>query len=64
MTAPKRIAPNQARAHVEEAEALLVCAYEDEGACREKHLEGAISEAELAAQSHLGKDQELIFYCA
>lgn len=44
---------------------LLVCAYDDESKCRDKHLEGAITMQQLNARlPSLSKEVELVFYCA
>lgn len=65
MTEPIRIGPDEARRNVKAGMALLVCAYEDEQAFRNMHLEGAISLSELQAKvPSLSKEQEIIFYCA
>ncbi|HEV8675688.1 MAG TPA: ArsR family transcriptional regulator [Methylomirabilota bacterium] len=60
-----RISVQEARRKAVAGEALLVCAYADEGKCAKLKLEGAISLAALQArQETLAKDRELIFYCA
>ncbi len=61
----KRITPAEARRKVQGGEALFVCAYESEELCRKMRLEGSISLGELQARlPALGKDQEIIFFCA
>jgi hypothetical protein len=45
--------------------ALLVCAYDDESKFDANHPEGAISLSQFKSQAdRLGKDREVIFYCA
>ena len=47
------------------ASTLLVCAYDDEGKCRDKHLDGAITMQQLNARlPTLSQDAEIVFYCA
>lgn len=46
-------------------EALLVCAYSDDGMFEKFNLEGAISFRDFqAAVPGLARDREIIFYCA
>ena len=59
----ERIDPREAREGVASGKALLVSAYDDPE-MRDKHfLDGSISLDDLRQRS-VGKDQELIFYCA
>lgn len=63
--AAPRVDVVEARRKVSAGEALLVCAYSDEAKCRQLGLEGSITLPELESQlSSLGKDKEIIFYCA
>jgi rhodanese-related sulfurtransferase len=60
-----RIRPEQARPKVLDGEALLVCAYEDPSSFRSMRLDGAISVQEFREKlSSLGKEKEIVFYCA
>jgi hypothetical protein len=60
-----RIAPAEARNDQQAGKALLVCAYPDEAKYQSLKLEGSISLHELEHKlSSLGRDQEIIFYCA
>jgi rhodanese-related sulfurtransferase len=60
-----RIGALEARERVESGQALLVCAYEEEGKCRRNRLGASITLAELRERDGtLPVDQELIFYCA
>ncbi len=60
-----RISPEQARPKVLDGEALLVCAYEDPSSFRSMRLDGAISVQEFREKlSSLGKEKEIVFYCA
>jgi hypothetical protein len=63
--AATRVGPEHVRRRMSEADALLVCAYDDEAKCRKYHLDGAISYNELQPRlDSISKDRELIFYCA
>lgn len=60
-----RTTPAQARQAVTEGRALLVCAYEDEATCGKMLLDGALSLGGFRERlATLGKEQEIIFYCA
>jgi hypothetical protein len=60
-----RISVEEARRKMASGEALLICAYPDEAKCEGNRLAGSITLSELGARlPTLGKDQELIFYCA
>jgi len=60
-----RISPEQARPKLLDGEALLVCAYEDPSSFRSMRLDGAISVQEFRERlSSLGKEKEIVFYCA
>jgi hypothetical protein len=62
---PIRITPTEAYKQVRAGSALLVCAYLDEGVCKDIMLEGAISLAAFEKKlPGLKKDQGIIFYCA
>src|SRR5688572_7620594 len=59
-----RIDAAQAKADVKSG-ALLVCAYDDEAKFQRNRLDGAISLKELRdREASVGKDREIIFYCA
>ena len=62
----QKIGPDEAHDRIEAAPpALLVCAYDSDEKFRQNHLDGAISLAELQARERwLGRDSEIIFYCA
>jgi hypothetical protein len=65
MNEPIRISPEEVRSKVKSGSALLVCAYDDDSRFAGLHLEGAISFNEFKKiKPGLGKDQEIIFYCA
>ncbi len=60
-----RIPPEQVRPKVLDGEALLVCAYEAPSSFLSMRLEGAISVQEFRERlSFLGKEKEIVFYCA
>jgi hypothetical protein len=60
---PTGISAAEAHQDVTSGKALLVCAYQDEDACRKVHLEGAISLIQFESKlSGLPKDQEIIFF--
>ncbi|MBI3128536.1 MAG: ArsR family transcriptional regulator [Candidatus Tectomicrobia bacterium] len=59
-----RIGAKEAYGKMEEG-ALLVCAYEEEEKCKKINLEGSLNLREFEQRAgNLGKDRELIFYCA
>ena len=61
----KRLNPEEVYTNVKSGQSLLICAYDDNENFKKVHLEGAISLGELRPRlSSLGKDQELVFYCA
>lgn len=62
----ERITPQEARRQLDSnANALLICAYDNEEKCRSNHLSGAISLAEFQAREEtLPRSTTLIFYCA
>ena len=66
MAKPERISPAQVRQHKEEdTGVLLVCAYDSEQKFRDNHLDGAISLDAFQNQlGNVGKDREIVFYCA
>jgi hypothetical protein len=60
-----RVSVVDARARSSSGEAILVCAYEDEGRCQGMRLDGAWTLAELEANlPRLPRDQQILFYCA
>jgi hypothetical protein len=60
-----RIPVQEARQKATGGRALLVCAYEDEAKCDKIKLEGAISLKRFESRlPSLGRNQEIIFYCA
>ncbi len=60
-----RISAEDARQKVQEGQAILVCAYDDEAKCSSMRLEGAVSLAEFRRmQTSLPRDREIILYCA
>lgn len=62
---PIRISPAEAYKQVQTRNILFVCAYQDEGTCKNIMLEGAISLKEFEKKlPGLKKDQGIIFYCA
>lgn len=55
----------QARNDVQVADALLVCAYEEEDKCKDYQLEDSITLQEFNSKKDgLSEDREIIFYCA
>lgn len=60
-----RVAAETARRKLQNQEALLVCAYDDETKCNQIRLEGALTLGELRQRlTSLPKEQEIILYCA
>jgi rhodanese-related sulfurtransferase len=60
-----RVAPQEARESVASGRAILVCAYDSDQKFRAMRLEGAIPLTELMSRlPSLGKDQEIVCYCA
>ena len=65
MPGVERISAEDARRQVQDGEATLVCAYDDEAKCATMRLEGALSLREFRGTlASLAKDREIIFYCA
>jgi len=65
MTKPIGISAVEAHERATSGDALLVCAYADEEACRKVQLEGSIRLVELESRiAALPVDREIIFYCA
>ena len=65
MAKAEKIGPKEARQHMDDNDALLVCAYDDQEKFENNHLEGAMSLSEFKSHAgSLSKDRELIFYCA
>jgi len=59
------IGVDEAKAHVQRAIGILVCAYQDEGKCRDIAFPGALTLQELERRlDQLPSGQEIIFYCA
>lgn len=55
----------QAHRDVQETDALLVCAYDNEKKFNDNHLKGAISLDEFQSiEDSIDEDREIIFYCA
>lgn len=59
----ERIDAERARERVETGDALLVCAYDDEGKCRDLEVNDAITLAELRSRE-VANDREIVFFCA
>lgn len=59
----ERIDAGRARERVETGNALLVCAYDDEGKCRDLEVEDAITLAELRSRD-VANEREIVFFCA
>lgn len=60
-----RVTPEDARRKVSNGAALLVCAYEDPASFQSMRLEGAIPIQEFRDMlSSIGKEKEIVFYCA
>ena len=65
MTRHARISPEVAKNKVKSAEALLVCAYEEDEKFRDMQLEGAVSYKEFKRKvASIPKDREIILYCS
>lgn len=65
MSEPTRISPETVRSKVEAGEAILVCAYEDDGMFRKVQLAGAIPLSEFRSRlPSLERSHEIVFYCA
>lgn len=65
MSVIERVSAADIRARVQSGEILLVCAYDSDEKFNRNHLEGAISLSDFKGRvSDLGRDTELIFYCA
>jgi hypothetical protein len=61
----ERISAEDARRKVQNGQAMLVCAYDDEAKCGSMRLEGAITLSELRGMlPSVPKDREIILYCA
>ncbi len=59
----ERIDAERARERVETGDALLVCAYDDEGKCRDLEVDDAITLEELRSRE-VANDREIVFFCA
>lgn len=58
-----RVSPSEARRLVEEEDALLVCAYDNEDKCDEIALPGSMPFPRLEdKQESLSRDRHLVFY--
>jgi hypothetical protein len=65
MPEAQRVSPADARARSQSGSALLVCAYDDPAKCESLRLDGALTFQEFQKRlPMLGKDQEIVFYCA
>jgi len=63
--AVEKVTPQDVFEKVQSGKALLVCAYDSEDRFRQVHLEGALSLGEFKSkEGELGKDKEIVFYCA
>lgn len=61
----ERVSPVFVREKVRSGNALLVCAYDDDGKYARLRLEGSMSLSGFkSAVSGIAKDREIIFYCA
>ncbi len=64
MPSPKIIEPQTAHEHVQQDDALLVCAYDDREKCGQVPVPEAITRSELEQEvDQLDRVRELIFYC-
>ncbi len=60
----ERISVQEAYQQVKSGKAILICAYEEEQACKDIMLDGAITlKAFEEKLPELKKDQPIIFYC-
>ena len=60
-----RVSPDETRSRLQAGQAMLVCGYEADEKFRSVQLEGAVSYNRfLELLPAVGRDQELIFYCA
>jgi rhodanese-related sulfurtransferase len=63
--AVERVTPQDVFDKVQSGEAMLVCAYDSEDRFKQVHLDGAVSLGTFKAkEGEIGKDKEIIFYCA
>lgn len=61
----ERIDARQARAHLTQGDALLVCAYDSQEKFLNNRLGGALSLEDLQTfEADLPRSREIIFYCA
>ena len=61
----RRISPEETQRKLASGKALLVCGYEADEKFETVHLEGALSFHQFRDRlPDLGRDQEIIFYCA
>lgn len=59
----ERISPAAAKSAVEEEDAVMVCAYDDDH-CKPMQINGTLLRGEFEAKlPQMPKDQEIIFYC-
>jgi len=59
-----RVAPDRAWRMVQDEDALLICAYDDEDKCSDFSLPGSISADALRERRNaLERDRRLVFYC-
>jgi len=65
MAEAKRVTPEEIYQRLKSEAVLLVCAYDDDAKFKTMQLQGAISLNEFNSRlPSLGKNQEIVFYCA
>ena len=63
MSEIERVSPEEVRAKMQAGNAMLVCAYDDDGKYRKMRLDGSIALSEFKAGiSGIPKDKEIIFF--
>ena len=63
MSEIERVSPEEVREKVQSGNAMLVCAYDDDGKYGRMRLDGSIALSEFkAGVSGIPKDKEIIFY--
>ena len=63
MSEIERVSPEEVREKVQSGNAMLVCAYDDDGKYGRMRLDGSIALSEFkAGVSGIPKDREIIFY--
>lgn len=59
----KRVSPENVREKIQSGNALLICAYDDDGKYGRMRLQGSIAFSEFKSGiSEIAKDREIIFY--